>query len=78
MLIDKITAKVRISSSRNISYARRSVIINLLLMGVIGFWCRTFLLPQQVWKEITAICRNFLWGGNEKYNGVPIAWDVTL
>ncbi|KAJ8444246.1 hypothetical protein Cgig2_024572 [Carnegiea gigantea] len=51
-LVDKIVAKVRTQSTRDISYACRCIPINSVLTGVIGFWAGIIILPRQVAKDI--------------------------
>lgn len=46
LLVDKLTARVKSWSGRNLSYAGRIMLINTVLMGVISFWCHIFILPQ--------------------------------
>lgn len=44
-------------------------------MGIYAFWARILILPQGVVKQITPMCRNFLWGAASTYKKVPyVAW----
>ncbi|XP_038697119.1 uncharacterized protein LOC119993955, partial [Tripterygium wilfordii] len=36
----------------------------LLQNGIVQFWLSIFPMPAQVLRQITRICRNFLWNGN--------------
>ena len=36
-LVEKITAKIKMWSSRHMSYARRVTLINTVLLGIYGF-----------------------------------------
>ncbi|RAL47738.1 hypothetical protein DM860_012363 [Cuscuta australis] len=76
MLITKITNKITAWSSRHFSYSARVRIINSVLVGVISFWSRIFILPQQVIRRVTAICRNFLWGSTHEFKKMPLVrWE---
>jgi len=61
-LVDKITARVRVCRSRHFSYAGRVMLITSVLMGIIEFWNRNFILTKIVITEVESICRNYLWG----------------
>jgi len=74
--VEKITAKTLVWASRPLSYAGRLVLINSVSFGMFSFWAQVFILPQEVITQVTKICRNFLWGGNEYYKRPPhVAWD---
>ncbi|KAL2922946.1 LINE-1 reverse transcriptase-like protein [Bienertia sinuspersici] len=62
-LVDKMTARIRIWSSRHISFAGRSILINSVLMSIHQYWAQVFVLPQSVLKSIEQICRSYLWSG---------------
>ena len=78
LLVDKITARIRIWSSRHLSYAGRIALINSVLFGLFNYWATIFLMPQKVISRITSLCRNFLWGGKEDHSKPPppIAWKT--
>jgi len=43
-----------------------------------NYWASMFLLPQNVIDKLTALCRNFLWGGTEDHTRVPhVSWATT-
>ena len=75
-LVDKITARIIVWKSRHISYAGRLVLINAVLMSIHVYWGQIFLLPKAVFKQITSICRAFLWSGdaNSSRHGY-VSWD---
>ncbi|XP_019238392.1 PREDICTED: uncharacterized protein LOC109218478 [Nicotiana attenuata] len=72
MLVDKICARIKSWGSRNLSYAERVMLINSVLLHIHIYWSSVFLLPKKVIKNITAICRNFLWDGKVNTNRVPL------
>ena len=63
VLIEKMIAKIRIWSFRNLSYTTRMQLVNSVLMSLHQYWAQVFVIPQQVLKRITQICRSFLWSG---------------
>ncbi|KAL2933222.1 LINE-1 retrotransposable element ORF2 protein [Bienertia sinuspersici] len=74
-LVDKMTARIRVWSSRHISFAGRSTLINSVLMSIHQYWAQVFVLPQSVLKSIEQICRFYLWSG-EWFSNKPgyVAW----
>ena len=77
-LVEKITARVHIWSTRNLSFAGRATLINSVIFGMFNYWASIFLLPQNVLDKITSICRNYLWGGSDVHTRIPhISWKNT-
>ena len=77
-LVEKITARVHIWATRNLSFAGRAMLINGVIFGMFNYWASMFLLPQNVLEKITTICRNYLWGGTDDYSRAPhISWPTT-
>ena len=71
-LVDKIASRIKVWASRHISFARRTMLlINAVLMGILGFWASIFVLPKGVIKQVTALCRNYLWGADHEYKKTP-------
>ncbi|XP_062118628.1 uncharacterized protein LOC133832277 [Humulus lupulus] len=76
LLVDKMTNRIRSWSTRNISFAGRAVLINSVLLAIHSYWSQIMLLPKKLLKEIEAICRAFLWNGQQMMAGAgQIAWD---
>uniref|UniRef100_A0A803Q7V6 Reverse transcriptase domain-containing protein n=1 Tax=Cannabis sativa TaxID=3483 RepID=A0A803Q7V6_CANSA len=69
VLAEKMTARIKIWSSRNLSFAGRVVLINSVLMAIHAYWCQVLILPKKVVNAIEAICRNYLWNGKAMYQG---------
>ena len=63
-IVDKITARIKTWSTR--------ALIHSVLMGIFTFWARIIIIPQGVIKQITALCRNFLWGAVQGEGGVQM------
>lgn len=75
-LIEKMVARVRQWSSRNLSYAGRTVLINSVLVAIQAYWSQLLILPKWIIREINQICRAYLWKGKYDWHGPgAIAWD---
>ena len=48
IIIEKMTARIRLWSSRNLSYTTRSQLINSVLMSLYRYWAQVFILPKCV------------------------------
>jgi len=70
-LVEKITPRVHIWATWNLSFAGRAMLINGVIFGMFNYWASMFLLPQNVLEKITAICRNYQWGGTDDHTKVP-------
>ena len=76
-LVEKILTKVRIWTTKHLSYAGRAMLINSAIFGMINYWASIFILPNSVIERLTQICRNFLWGVKAEYAATPkVAWDT--
>uniref|UniRef100_A0A803Q2Q8 Reverse transcriptase domain-containing protein n=1 Tax=Cannabis sativa TaxID=3483 RepID=A0A803Q2Q8_CANSA len=76
VLAEKITARIKTWSSRNVSFAGRVVVINSVLMAIHAYWCQVLILPKKVVNAIEAICMNYLWNGKAVYQGLgAISWE---
>ncbi|VFQ84277.1 unnamed protein product [Cuscuta campestris] len=75
-LVQKLTTQITVWATKHLSYAGRCRLINSVLMGIISFWCRLFIIPTMVMKKIHSICRNFLWSSKADNGKVPsVAWE---
>ncbi|KAL2943893.1 LINE-1 retrotransposable element ORF2 protein [Bienertia sinuspersici] len=76
VLIEKMTTRIRTWSSRHISFAGRSQLINSVLMSIQQYWAQVFILPTSVLQSIEQICRSYLWSGHWCSNRPGyIAWE---
>ena len=75
--LEKILAKVHLWATRNISFARRAQLINIIIFGMFNYWASIFMLPSEVLDSITKICRSYLWGGGSADSSkIPsISWQ---
>ncbi|XP_019263741.1 PREDICTED: uncharacterized protein LOC109241454 [Nicotiana attenuata] len=77
ILIDKIATRIKGWGTRHLSYARRVQLVNSVLLHIHRYWATIFLIPKQVLKSITAMCRNFILDGKPVTNKPPlVAWDI--
>lgn len=76
--MDKIIARIREWGSRLFSYAGRVMPINLVLVGIIGFWSGICTIPKMFIKEAESSCRNYLWGTKETFVRVPMMSSETV
>ncbi|XP_048498172.1 uncharacterized protein LOC125496687 [Beta vulgaris subsp. vulgaris] len=75
-MIEKMTSRIRLWSTRHLSFAARSQLINSVLMSMHVYWVQLFILPKSILKEINNICRNFLWTGEHNYaKAGAVKWD---
>ncbi|XP_074293386.1 uncharacterized protein LOC141620407 [Silene latifolia] len=69
--------KIRGWNKRKISYSGRLVLVKSVLATVHTYWSQLFVLPMGVMDRIQAICRNFLWEGEDTYSKAPlVAWSM--
>ncbi|KAH0723423.1 hypothetical protein KY289_006467 [Solanum tuberosum] len=76
-LIAKITQRIKVTYSKQLSYAGRLQVINAVLFSIHSFWGAVFILPQSVLKEIDKICRAYLWGNSDetKKKVALVSWE---
>ncbi|KAM6579884.1 hypothetical protein CsatA_003658 [Cannabis sativa] len=75
-LAQKMTGKIRVWSTRNLSYAGRLVLVNSVLSTIHMYWSQIMILPKKVIKEIEGVCRCFLWTGKSIMEGAgAVAWE---
>ncbi|KAM6575501.1 hypothetical protein CsatA_023828 [Cannabis sativa] len=57
-------------------YLGRAVLVNSVLMSIHAYWSQVMVIPKRTIRDIEAICRAYLWKGNQVSQGPgPIAWD---
>ncbi|XP_056697428.1 uncharacterized protein [Spinacia oleracea] len=76
VLVDRMISRIKIWSSRNLSYTARVQLINSVLLSLHMYWAQIFILPKQVLQNVNKVCRAFLWSG-QAYSNKPsnISWD---
>lgn len=77
LLGEKITARILTWTTKHISYARRVVLVNTILVGMYSYRAQIFIIPQVV-NQVIKVCRNFFGGGGDAaYKKAPyISWDI--
>ncbi|XP_056697648.1 uncharacterized protein [Spinacia oleracea] len=75
-LVDKMIARIKVWSSRNLSCTARMQLINSVLMSIHMYWAQVFILTKKVLHDVTKICRSFLWSGQAySQKNSNISWD---
>uniref|UniRef100_A0A803NJ67 Uncharacterized protein n=1 Tax=Cannabis sativa TaxID=3483 RepID=A0A803NJ67_CANSA len=75
-LAEKMTARIRTWSSKNLSFAARVVSINSVLMAIHAYWCQVLIFPNKVIRQLESICKAFLWKGQAFATGPGlIVWE---
>ena len=62
-LVEKMTSRIRCWSTRHLSFAGRSQLINSVLLSIHSYWAHIFILPSSVLDAVNSICRHYLWSG---------------
>lgn len=60
VLVEKITQRIKVTYSKQLSYAGRLQVINVVLFSIHNFRGIIFILPQSVLKEADKICKDYL------------------
>ncbi|XP_062076011.1 uncharacterized protein LOC133780155 [Humulus lupulus] len=76
-ILEKMVVRIRIWSTRNLSYAGRITLINSVLVSIHTYWSQIMIIPKKILKSINSICRAFLLKGAWDYMGSGnVAWDT--
>ncbi|XP_074265182.1 uncharacterized protein LOC141587606 [Silene latifolia] len=77
ILVDKIVDRIRGLGSGKLFYVGRLVLIKAVLSSLHSYWSRIFILPKTVIGKLEAICRSFLWYGNDtKESPMLVSWET--
>ena len=63
-LIQRITARIRLWTSKSLSYASRLQLIASVLYSIQLYWCSLFIIPKYTISKIEHSLSSFLWSGN--------------
>ncbi|XP_062118209.1 uncharacterized protein LOC133831814 [Humulus lupulus] len=75
-ILEKMTGKIRLWSTRNLSYMGRATLINSVLISIHSYWAQLMILPKKLLRDVEALCRSFLWkGSSDTHSHGLIAWD---
>ena len=76
-LIHKLEAVIQGWLGKHLSYAVRLELIKSVLYGMVQFWVSIFPIPHAAIRQITYLCRNFLWTGNTcRSKSALVAWKT--
>ncbi|XP_062094186.1 uncharacterized protein LOC133800248 [Humulus lupulus] len=76
LILKKIQSQLHTWSSRHLSFAGRSQLIQSFLLGIRAYWMSIFLLPPRIIQEIDRLCRNFHWGAKGNRSKVHLSsWE---
>lgn len=59
-LIDKIMARINSWTTRKLSYAGRTQLVQTMLFGMQSYWAQLFIFPANIIKLIEGLCRSYL------------------
>lgn len=77
--IEKMMGKITPWTSRCLSYAGRLIFIRHVLAVICSYWMRSLLVPKEVIKRNTSICRSYLWSGLSSSGRSLVGWkDVCM
>ncbi|XP_062075600.1 uncharacterized protein LOC133779685 [Humulus lupulus] len=75
-ILEKMTGRIRLWSTRNLSYMGRVTLINSVLISIHSYWAQLMILPKKLLRDVEALCRAFLWKGSlDTHSHGLIAWD---
>lgn len=75
-LVEKFENRLNNWKSKCLSHVGRLILIKSVLSSLPIYAMGTIILPTRVVKKLTAIARNFFWGGNhDKKSMAYVAWD---
>ncbi|XP_010678145.1 uncharacterized protein LOC104893708 [Beta vulgaris subsp. vulgaris] len=76
VLVEKMSARIKIWSNRHLSYTGRLQLVNSVLMSIHVYWAQVFIIPICVLQDIERVCRAYLW--TDSYytaRGGNVAWE---
>ncbi|XP_021860867.2 uncharacterized protein [Spinacia oleracea] len=74
-IVEKMCAKIKSWSSKNLSFAGRLTLVQSVLMTIQTYWTQIMILPKSIFKNFNNICRCFLWKGVADYSSPgKVAW----
>lgn len=63
IFVEKMVARIKVWSTRHLSFAGRMQLINSVLMSISVYWGQNFLIPSVVIRKINVVCKSYLWFG---------------
>ncbi|XP_039013482.1 uncharacterized protein LOC120143162 [Hibiscus syriacus] len=75
-LLERIKAKLRLWSSKNLSFGGRLQLIKAVLFSIFNYWSRQLILPKGVIQDIERLCMRYFWKGNDSpARGARVSWN---
>ncbi|XP_060973953.1 uncharacterized protein LOC133039141 [Cannabis sativa] len=75
-ILEKMVARIKVWSSRNLSYMGRITLINSVLIIIHSYWAQITILSKKLLKDVESMCRAFLWKGMTTNSGPGlVAWQ---
>ncbi|XP_062108252.1 uncharacterized protein LOC133819101 [Humulus lupulus] len=75
-LVEKMVSRIRVWSSRNLSYEGRIFLINSVFLTINSYWSQLVILLKSVLHSIIQVCRAFLWKGVDWISGPSyVSWS---
>ncbi|XP_060962142.1 uncharacterized protein LOC133032277 [Cannabis sativa] len=76
ILLEKMVSKIRLFSTRNLSYMGTVTLINAVLISIHTYLAQIMLFPKKLLKDIEAIYRSLLWKENQVGAGSSLVdWE---
>ncbi|XP_062114689.1 uncharacterized protein LOC133825809 [Humulus lupulus] len=70
-----MVARIKVWSTRNLSYMGRATLINSVLITIHSYWAQIMILPKRLLRDVEAVCRAYLWKGLAGSNSPGlVAW----
>ena len=77
VLVEKMSARIKTWSTRNLSFVGRIVLINSVLIAIHSYWSQIMILPKKILREIACICHAFLWCNQTFFTGSgDVSWEL--
>ena len=74
-IVNKITARIKHWTSRNLSIAGRVPLVNSVIHAMHSYWAQIFLLLCKIISMVEQICNKFIWYIDDQSGAKPrVAW----
>ena len=75
ILLENMCARIKQLSSKNLSYAGRTMLVNSVLMTIQNYWSQIVILPGRIIKGFIGICRSFFMEKCRRRSG---SWSYSM
>ncbi|XP_062075087.1 uncharacterized protein LOC133779106 [Humulus lupulus] len=74
-ILEKMVARIKVWSTRNLSYMGRATLINSVLITIHSYWAQIMIVPKRLLRDVEDVCRAYLWKGLAGSNSPGlVAW----